>query len=209
MMEVCLHHIRRARIKCLLIIVTTIPLYQCNTPSLEICIYLYQYFIFVLLIRILMTFCSDLDIVRPGPTHINTTIGGKNGSHIPVLTKSSATDECEALRKQVTDLKAQVHHLENTLKATEETVHCQTQKMKHYRNMLIENGLLSRSRSSSVSDLPSARTTRPMTRKMSADSVAPRCRSMSPTHVGRKSVESSEEFDRLVKVWVLVNYVEI
>ncbi|XP_060591170.1 uncharacterized protein LOC132746118 isoform X2 [Ruditapes philippinarum] len=141
----------------------------------------------------------DLDVVRPGPTNNRASVGGKNGSHVPVLTKSATSDECESLRKQVADLKAQVHHLQNMLKATEETVHRQTQKMKHYRNMLIENGLLSRSRSNSVSDLPSARANRSMTRKMSADSISPRGRSLSPTHVGRRQPENSEEFEKLVK----------
>ena len=38
------------------------------------------------------------------------------------------------------------------LQATEETVHQQTQKMKHYKNMLIEHGLLPKSMSRSSSD---------------------------------------------------------
>ncbi|XP_045195387.2 putative leucine-rich repeat-containing protein DDB_G0290503 isoform X2 [Mercenaria mercenaria] len=151
----------------------------------------------------------DLDVVRPGSTvNHKPTVMGKNGSHIPVRHKSSsssAPNELVSLHNQVTDLTVQVHDLKNTLKATEETCHCQTQKMKHYRNMLIENGLLPRSRSNSVPNLIkdslSPRVEREKTRRLSTRASSGRCRSVSPTPVARRQtfIESPENIDKLVK----------
>lgn len=135
--------------------------------------------------------------------------GSKNGSRIPIRRRSSSSaahDDLDTLRQQVTDLEAQNQHLQNTLKATEETVHCQTQKMKTYRNMLVEHGLLSRSRSQSLPDVaeqqqgltPSLGVNggHHRSRKLSLDSVPQRFRSLSPgtrsTRSGSLSVDSFE-----------------
>lgn len=138
---------------------------------------------------------------------------GKNGSRIPVCrgsSTSSGTDEVDALHHQVAELTAQIHDLKNTLKATEETVHCQTQKMKHYRNMLVENGLLQRSRSNSVPNLTkdnlSPGREGVSKRRLSAELASGRCRSVSPTPVARKQqvlIEHQEDVDKLVKVGLL------
>jgi len=76
-------------------------------------------------------------------------VNGKG--RLPVRSGSSSSLEVtDGLRQQVMDLKAHNRHLQNTLKATEATVHSQTHKMKSYRSMLIEHGLLPRSRSQSL-----------------------------------------------------------
>lgn len=154
------------------------------------------------------------------------TVMGKNGSRIPVRrgsSTSSCTDEVDSLRHHVADLSARNHDLENILRATEETVRCQTQKMKHYRAMLVDNNLLPRSRSNSVPNIPSMMSKESLSpmldaqngsggRRLFVESAAMRCRSVSPTPVARKH-QFNDDYqgdgsDRLVKVlWLLSNFV--
>lgn len=155
---------------------------------------------------------------RPGDGSSEMNPGGlkstakKNGSGIPVSSGTNgALKDTDALRQQVLDLKAQNRHLQNTLKATEETVHCQTQKMKYYRNMLVENGLLSMSRSQSVPDIfnlrssvsPPADGSEQVNRRQS-DSLqestsAARFRSFSPLGRNRSSSVDCGDFTKLNK----------
>ena len=51
-------------------------------------------------------------------------------------------DDVSELHKQITNLQNENKRLENLLEATEQTAHCQTQKMKNYRRMLADHGLL-------------------------------------------------------------------
>ncbi|XP_052219394.1 uncharacterized protein LOC127836826 isoform X4 [Dreissena polymorpha] len=109
------------------------------------------------------------------------------------LSDLQQSDEISRLRSQVNDLVAKNSDLELTLRATEETVRCQTQKMKLYRGMLVESGSIPRSRSQSLPQSPVSgigsgspppemqRQSRSPTRKSEGQSQKlPRFRSASP-----------------------------
>jgi len=131
----------------------------------------------------------------------------KPGSRIPVRSGSNSSnqgDDLENLRQQLSDLVAKNSDLQHTLKATEETVHCQTQKMKLYRSMLVENGLMPRSRSNSLpnsSDPTEPQSHRQSRRKSSdggTDKLHPRFRSASPLpRIGQGHLVSSSSADSI------------
>lgn len=107
---------------------------------------------------------------------------------------------------QIQELTIQIDDLKKTLKATEETVHCQTHKMKYYRNILFENGLLHepRSRSNSVpSTMNKLRTESKLRKRRNSEDIR---RSVSPTtmtgrHLNSSEVlESKEDMEKLFKV---------
>ena len=132
-----------------------------------------------------------------------------HASRIPVR-KGSGSQSCslpedlDQLKKLVSDLQARNKNLDDTLRATEETVRVQTQKMKHYKNMLIDHGLLSKSMSRSSSDPNLAscspcfdRQSRQSSRYHSTDNLT-RHRSMSPAPSVRNS-NQNEDFQRLLR----------
>lgn len=113
-------------------------------------------------------------------------------------------EDLSHLRKLVSDLRAQNKSLDHTLQATEETVRVQTQKMKYYKNMLIEHGLLPKSISRSSSDPNLAnwspcldRQSRQSSRYHSTDNLL-RHRSLSPAP-GIRNSSQNEDFQKLVK----------
>ena len=117
---------------------------------------------------------------------------------------SSLPDDLDHLKKLVSDLQSRNKNLDDTLKATEETVRVQTQKMKHYKNMLIDHGLISKSMSRSSSDPNLAnwspcfdRQSRQSSRYHSTENL-PRHRSMSPAPSVRNS-NQNEDYQRLVR----------
>ena len=125
----------------------------------------------------------------PGRSHAHT-------SRIPVRKGSGSTsslpEDLDHLKKLVAELRARNKTLDNTLQATEETVRLQTQKMKHYKNMLIDHGLIPKSMSRSTSDPNLAkwspcveRVSRQSNRYHSTDNLSShRNRSMSPSPAG-------------------------
>ncbi|KAL4226458.1 CDK5 regulatory subunit associated protein 2 [Mactra antiquata] len=139
---------------------------------------------------------------KDGDCHHKFPVVDKKGSQIPIrCSKSSSSSSLPGSisdndnSQMMTKLKAEVQRLRNTLKATEETVHNQTRKMKHYRHMLVENGLLPRSRSNSVpAGLNKLSSTSPGDLMFETDQLshevsinrASRCRSVSPTPVCRR-----------------------
>ncbi|KAK3599257.1 hypothetical protein CHS0354_012867 [Potamilus streckersoni] len=85
---------------------------------------------------------------RTTATTTSTSENGTSSKHghskIPVARKGSSenSDEVEMLKKRLIDAEAQIEYLNKTLKATEETVHHQTQKMKQYEGILVKHELL-------------------------------------------------------------------
>ena len=142
----------------------------------------------------------------PGP---HTSPHPPHASRIPVRKGSGShsnglPDDLDHLKKLVADLQARNKNLDDTLKATEETVRVQTQKMKHYKNMLIDHGLISKSMSRSSSDPNLAnwspcldRQSRQSSRYHSVENL-PRHRSLSPAPNVRNS-NQNEELQRLLR----------
>ena len=96
--------------------------------------------------------------------------------------------------------------MDDTLQATEETVRLQTQKMKHYKNMLIEHGLLPKTMSRSSSDPNLAKWSPCMDKRLSRQSSKfhstenlSSFRSLSPsgTRNGYQNGYQNEDFQKL------------
>ncbi|KAL4219257.1 hypothetical protein ACF0H5_021839 [Mactra antiquata] len=112
--------------------------------------------------------------------------------------QSALPNDKEDHMQRILELTSQVEELQKTLTATEETVHCQTHKMKNYRNILIENGLLQRSRSNSVpstmmnfnSQHNTEQKYKPSRRASLGDRMYDRRRSISPTSLSRRRLTS-------------------
>ncbi|WAR31487.1 hypothetical protein MAR_034029 [Mya arenaria] len=139
---------------------------------------------------------------KPGFQHDhrsnNTRIPVRHGS---ALSNHRSDSDILGLQHQLTDLMAKNSDLEKTLKATEETVHCQTQKMKMYRNMLMDSGLLPKSRSNSMPNvhesLSSTSESGRQSRSRNQDDwqASPRFRSASPRPCGRLGWAADNQSD--------------
>ncbi|KAK3087158.1 hypothetical protein FSP39_002455 [Pinctada imbricata] len=80
-------------------------------------------------------------------------------TNLPVVGQHWSMDSPQVLRKLLEEARARIQQLESKLQGTEGTVRVQTHKMKHYKALLEDNGLKSRSpslpRSNSETDLTS------------------------------------------------------
>ncbi|KAJ8300735.1 hypothetical protein KUTeg_022254 [Tegillarca granosa] len=112
--------------------------------------------------------------VAPGKSHI------PRPKHRPTQHLSHTdirhVENVEFLKSLLTEAKSKIENLEDKLKATEGTVRLQTQKMKYYRGLLEEHGLMARSpvcsRSNSETNLASLGLRAPIRRALSHDNLA-------------------------------------
>lgn len=121
-----------------------------------------------------------------GTTHTKSHLLAPGKSHIPrpkhrptqhlSNTDLRHVENVEFLKSLLTEAKSKIENLEDKLKATEGTVRLQTQKMKYYRGLLEEHGLMARSpmcsRSNSETNLASLGLRAPVRRALSHDNLA-------------------------------------